>query len=111
MTSDVQGPQLSEEIWTNIGQHMTLKEWAQAAGTCPAAWGAQCMWSINIMEDLSVAGMLLCHDRSNTAMHRRLQGVKMCTRDRSNTAMHRRLQGVEMCTRARKRQQKTPSLC
>ena len=60
MTSDVQSPQLSEELWTYIGQYMTLKEWAQAAGTCAAAWGAQCMWSMDITEDLSVAGILVC---------------------------------------------------
>ena len=69
MTSDVQGPQLSEELWTKIGEYMTLKEWAQAAGTCPAAWGAQCMWSMDITKDLSVAGILLCHNHSNKALH------------------------------------------
>ena len=48
--------QLSGELWTKIGQHLTLKEWAKAAGTCSAAWGAQCMWAMDIMTDLPVAG-------------------------------------------------------
>ena len=51
--------QLSEELWTKIGQHLTLNEWAKAAGTCSAAWGAPCMWSMDIMTDLSVAGTFI----------------------------------------------------
>ena len=55
-------PQLTEELWTNIGQHMSIKEWAKAAGACPAAWGAQCMWSMDIMADLPIAGTSRCND-------------------------------------------------
>lgn len=53
--------QLSGELWTKIGQHLTLKEWAKAAGMCSAVWGAQCMWSMDIMTDLPVAGTFHRH--------------------------------------------------
>ena len=55
-------PQLSEDLWTKIAQHMTIKEWAKAAGTCAAAWGAQCMWFIEVRRLLPVAGIFRCHD-------------------------------------------------
>lgn len=86
-----QSPQLTEELWTNIGQHMSIKEWAKAAGACPAAWGAQCMWSIDIMADLPVAGTFRCHYHSNKALQCKLTAAKNCTRDRKRQqeALHR----------------------
>ena len=82
--------QLSGELWTKIGQHPSLKEWAKAAGTCSAAWGAQCMWSMDIMTDLPVAGTCHWHDLTNEAMHCILQWVDFCARDckRQQEALH-----------------------
>ena len=77
-----QSPQLNEDLWTKIGQHMTIKEWAKAAGACPAAWSAQCMWSMDIMADLSVAGTFRCHEYSYKALQCILRVSKTCTRDR-----------------------------
>ena len=61
-------PQLSEEIWTKVGQHLTPKEWAKAAGACPAAWAAQCTWPRDILADLPVAGTFRCHNEGNNAL-------------------------------------------
>ena len=73
-----QSPQLDEGLWTKIGQHLTIKEWAKAAGACPAAWGAQCMWSMDIMADLPVAGIYHYHDYSNRALQCTLEVAKTC---------------------------------
>ena len=62
MRSLVQTPQLSEDLWTKIGQHLTVREWAKAAGTCSAAWGAHCSGSMDILVDVSIEGILHCHD-------------------------------------------------
>ena len=76
-----QSPQLDEGLWTKIGQHMTIKEWAKASGACPAAWGAQCMWSLDITTNLPVAGILFCNDDSNKTLQFMLQKAKRCIGD------------------------------
>ena len=68
MRSLVQTPQLSEDLWTKIGQHLTVREWAKAAGTCSAAWGAHCSGSMDIMEDLSIEGILHIVTQSNKVL-------------------------------------------
>ena len=63
-----------------ISQHLTFKEWAKAAGACAAAWGAQCICSVDITEELCVAGTFHCRDISNKALHGIWQGIEVCTR-------------------------------
>ena len=40
-TAACHGPPLPEEAWLKIASHLSLKEWAKAAGTCKQLWNLQ----------------------------------------------------------------------